>query len=295
MVARGGGQPEDVEVVTADLSDDAGWSEAVNGCRYVLHLASPFPTASPKDPEELVRPARDGALRVLRASREAGVERVVLTSSFAAIGYGHSPGVRAFTEADWTDPDAPGVRAYTRSKTLAERAAWDDVVRHGGPELAVINPVAVFGPVLAADTSSSIEIVRSLLSGRFPGVPRLAFGVVDVRDVADLHLRAMTAPEAAGERFLAVSGDFMTMGQIAGVLRQELGPRASKVPTRTIPDVLIRLAGLVQRELRDFGPELGVLRSVDGSKATRLLGWQPRSREDALVATAESLFDLGLI
>ena len=168
---------------------------AVNGCDYVLHVASPFPNTVPKDENELIIPAREGALRVLRASRDAGVKRVVLTSSFAAMGYGHTPQAAPFNESDWTDPNGNDVMPYTKSKTLAERAAWDFVGREAkGLELAVVNPVGVFGPVLGADYATSILFVQRLMDGALPGLPRMSFGVVDVRDVADLHLRAMTAP-----------------------------------------------------------------------------------------------------
>src|SRR3954471_21844563 len=207
-----------LEVVTADLTADAGWAEAVAGCEYVLHVASPFPLGQPKHEDELIVPAREGALRVLHAARDAGVKRVVLTSSFAAIGYGHKPQSSPFNESSWTEPNGPDVQPYAKSKTLAERAAWDFVTREGGNlELAVVNPVGVFGPVLSADYSTSILLIQRLMDGAMPGCPRLYFGVVDVRDVADLHLRAMTDAAAKGERFFAVSGDFMSILDIAKV------------------------------------------------------------------------------
>src|ERR1700733_11123729 len=205
MLRNGGVEPDGrLSFVTANLTSDTGWAEAVAGCEYVLHVASPLPPAVPKHEDELIVPARDGALRVLRAARDAGVKRVVLTSSFAAVGYGHPPSDRPFSEKDWTDPNGPDVGPYVKSKTLAERAAWDFIAREGGSlELSVVNPVGVFGPVLGPDFSPSIQIVQRLMDGAVPGCPRLSFGVVDVRDVADLHLRAMTDPAAQGERFLA--------------------------------------------------------------------------------------------
>ena len=297
LLKEGGVAPGDrLSFFQADLETDPGWREAVSGCEYVLHVASPFPPTVPRHEDELVRPAREGALRVLRASRDAGVRRVVLTSSFAAIGYGHPPQDAAFDETVWTDPDGDDVQPYVKSKTLAERAAWDFVANDGGGrlELSVVNPVGVFGPVLGADYSTSILLVQRLLDGALPGCPRLHFGVVDVRDVADLHVRAMTHPAARGERFLAVAGDFMSIRDIAGVLKARLGAAARRVPTRQLPNWLVRLSALFDPAVGQIVPELGKRKNATGEKARRLLGWQPRSREDALVATAESLLRLGL-
>ncbi len=278
----------------ADLERDAGWPEAVAGCDFVLHVASPFPLAAPKHEDDLIRPARDGALRVLRAARAAGVKRVVLTSSFAAVGYGHKEQAAPFDETSWTNLEGEGLTAYVKSKTIAERAAWD-FVKEGGPELAVVNPVGVFGPVLGPDTSTSIVIVQRILSGSMPGLPHMTFGVVDVRDVADLHLRAMTDPSAKGERFLAVAGDFVTLREIAQILKARLGDAARRASTRELPDWLVRLASLADSSVRQIVPELGKSKNATSEKAKRLLGWSPRSREDALVATAESLIKLGLV
>jgi nucleoside-diphosphate-sugar epimerase len=297
MLQRGGSEPaERLTFVAADLMSDAGWPAAVSGCEYVLHLASPFPASVPKDENELIVPAREGALRVLRASRDAGVKRVVLTSSFAAIGYGHPEQEAAFTEKDWTNPDGADVMPYTKSKTLAERAAWDFIARDGaGLELAVVNPVAVFGPVLGPDYATSILLVQRMMDGTMPGVPRMCFGMVDVRDVADLHLKAMTDPAAKGERFLAVAGDFMWMVEIAKVLKARLGEAAKRVPTRQLPNWLVRLAALREPAVKQILPELGKWKNATGEKAQRVLGWLPRSREDSVVATAESLVSLGLV
>jgi nucleoside-diphosphate-sugar epimerase len=280
---------------SADLERDAGWPEAVAGCDFVLHVASPFPLAPPKHEDDLIRPARDGALRVLKAARAAGVKRVVLTSSFAAVGYGHREQAAPFDETSWTSLEGEGLSAYVKSKTIAERAAWDFVAREGGPELAVVNPVGVFGPVLGPDTSTSVVIVQRMLDGSIPGLPHMRFGVVDVRDVADLHLRAMTDPRAKGERFLAVAGDFLTLSDIARILKARLGDAARRATTRELPDWLVRLVSLVDSSVRQVVPELGKDRNATADKAKRLLGWSPRSREDALVATAESLIALGLV
>jgi dihydroflavonol-4-reductase len=278
------------------LENDAGWAEAVAGCDYVHHVASPFPSAPPKHEDDLIIPAREGALRVLRASRDAGVKRVVMTSSFAAIGYGHKQRPAAFTEADWTDPNGDDTTAYAKSKTLAERAAWDFIAREGGAlELSVVNPVGVFGPAMGADTSTSILIVQRLMDGDFPGTPKLLFGLVDVRDVADLHLRCMTAPEAKGERFLAVAGDFVSMHEIAMILKRRMGAAASRVPTMQLPNWAVRLVSLFDPAVKLVTLELGKTKNATNEKARRRLGWQPRSNEECIVATAESLVRLGLL
>jgi nucleoside-diphosphate-sugar epimerase len=280
----------------ADLMSDAGWAEAAKGCEYVLHVASPFPPNVPKDEDELIVPAREGTLRVLKAARDADAKRVVLTSSFAAIGYGHEQQAAPFTEKDWTNPNGEGVSPYVKSKTLAERAAWEFIGREGRRlELAVVNPVGVFGPVLSADYATSVLMVQKMMDGELPGCPRLKFGVVDVRDVVDLHLRAMTDPAAKGERFLAVSGDFVWMVEMAKALKSRIGPTAGRVPTRELPDFLVKLAALKDGAVKQIVPELGVEKNATSEKAMRVLGWSPRSREDALVATAESLVRLGLV
>ncbi|MEW1864984.1 aldehyde reductase [Streptomyces sp. NPDC088194] len=283
-----------LDFAVADLGADDGWAEAVAGCAYVLHVASPFPPGEPEHEDDLIVPARDGALRVLRAARDAGVERVVLTSSFGAVGYGHPQTDEPFTEETWTDVEGPGVSAYVKSKTLAERAAWEFAAREGrGTELVVVNPVGVFGPVLGPDYSASIALVRRLLDGGMPGVPRMYFAVVDVRDVADLHLLAMTSPAAAGERFVAAAGDVTSMREIAVLLKERLGADGARVPTRELPDWSVRAAGRVSSAASGTVPHLGTIRRTSSAKARRLLGWSPRSNEEAVLATAESLLRLG--
>ena len=285
-----------LDFVAADLENDKGWAEAAAGCSHVLHVASPFPATIPKDANELIRPARDGTLRVLRAARDAGVTRVVLTSSSAAIAYGHPPQEAPFDETNWTRVEDPSVAPYQKSKTLAERAAWDFIAREGGAlELCSVNPVGIFGPVLGSDFASSIMIIQYLLEGRLPAVPQLSFNMVDVRDVAELHLRAMTHPAAKGERFLAVAGECMAMLDIARLLKERLGGAAKKVPTRQMPNWLLRCAALFDRNVRGIVPELGNIRRTTGAKARRVFDWTPRTNEESILASAESLLRLGLV
>ena len=297
MLKQGGAEPGDrLSFAAANLENDDGWAQAVLACDFVLHVASPFPSGVPRDENELIVPAREGALRVLRAARDAGVKRVVLTSSFAAIGYGHAQQSTPFDETSWTDASGGDVRAYVKSKTLAERAAWDFIAREGGAlELSVINPVAVFGPALGGDLSTSVVLVQRLMDGAVPGCPRISFGVVDVRDVADLHLRAMSNPAAKGERFLAVAGDFMSVLEIAKVLKAGMGEAARRAPTRQLPNWLVRLVALRDATAQQITPELGKMKNGTSEKARRVLGWAPRSREEAIVASAESLIRLGLV
>ena len=296
-LARAGAKTLDrLTFVAADLNQDAGWAEAVDGCDYVQHVASPFPLAQPKDENDLIRPAVDGTLRVLRAARDADVKRVVLTSSFAAIGYGHGDQAAAYTEADWTNVDGPAVQPYMKSKTLAERAAWDFIEREGnGLELAVVNPVGIFGPVLNEDLSTSIEIIKRMLEGGLPGAPRLYFGVVDVRDVAGMQIKAMTAPEAKGERFLAVAGDPVSIYDMSVILQQGMGEKAAKAKLRQMPDWLIRVMALFNPLAREAAPRLGIRSAASNAKARELLGWQFRTNEEAIVASAESLIRLGIV
>jgi nucleoside-diphosphate-sugar epimerase len=296
MLKVGGIEPGNrLNVVAADLERDAGWDVAAAGCDYVLHVASPFPMTMPEHEDDLIIPAREGALRLLRAARDAGVKRVVLTSSFAAIGYGLKQQPPRFDESFWTDLDGP-VAPYPKSKTLAERAAWDFVAREGGAlELSVVNPVGVFGPVLGRDYSTSILIVQRLMDGSLPGCPQVYFGIVDVRDVAALHLQAMTHPSAKGERFLAVAGNCLSILDIAKLLKARMGSAARRVPARQLPNWLVKLAAMRDRSIRQIVPELGKIKNASHEKATRLLGWQPRSSEEAILATAESLIRLRLL
>jgi len=289
MIESERGSGDGLSIVEADLNSDDGWEQAVGGCDYVLHVASPFPTSQPKDPDELIVPAREGTLRVLRAGLAAGVRRVVVTSSVAAVRNFAGPlPDRPITEEDWTDPDLPGLSPYSRSKTIAERAAWDFAREQGATErLAVVNPSAILGPVMNAHRSSSLQLVERLLAG-MPGMPRLSFSVVDVRDVAELHLLAMSSPEGAGERFLAV-GPSLWISEMAKILREQMGEGVEKVPRRTFPDAFVRLAARFDPGLRSFTGDLGKQVVLSNEKARQRLGWKPRTVQETLVDCATSL------
>jgi dihydroflavonol-4-reductase len=297
LLREGGIDPgERLTFVETDLGQDRNWSEAVAGCTFVLHVASPISLAGGQNEENTIRPAVDGTLRVLRAARDAGVKRVVVTSSFAAVGYSGKSGREPFTEEDWTDPSVGGLSAYVRSKAIAEKAAWDFVRAEApGLELTTVNPTAIFGPSLGPDISSAFEILQGLLEGRIKACPRIDLSVVDVRDVADLHLRAMTAPAAAGQRFLATSGEVLSLPAIAALLRARLGDAAARVPTRALPNLLVRVLALFRPPLRPVAQQLGKRKEASNAKARQVLGWKPRGAEEAILASARSLLYYGLI
>ncbi len=277
----------------ADLTSDAGWDAATAGCDYVLHVASPLGVAEPKDPNVLIVPAREGAKRAISAAIKAGVKRVVMTSSVAAC-HKSDDGDYTADETVWTDLKKPN-SAYTQSKTIAERAAWDLIAASGGvTTLATVNPSLVLAPVLSGDFSESVQVVQRLLNGKVPGIPRLGFNVVDARDVADLHIRAMTAPEAAGQRFIA-AGKFEWMADMANMLRANLGSAAAKVPTRKVPDFVLRLVALFDKDLGAVTPSLGQKHDYSSAKAQSLLGWRPRPTLDTVIETARSLVAEGQV
>lgn len=283
--------------VQADLNSDDGWADAVAGCSAVVHMASPFPLASPKHEDELIIPAREGTLRVLKAAKAAGVKRVVLTSSFAAIGYGQKPGLSPIlTEADWTDTNSPDNSAYTKSKTLAERAAWDYVAGEGQSlELVVINPALVLGPLMDGDAGASVSLLVKILQGAFPGYPKMGFGIVDVRDVAAYHARAVTADGVAGQRFIA-SNNFMWMGDLVRTLKEGLPKQHTRrLPKFPLPNFMVRLAALTDRDVRDNLYELGKTRRMDGSKAPKTFGLNPRTSATAALDCAKDLIARGLV
>lgn len=284
-----------LEIVPADLNSDAPWAKAVSGCRYVLHVASPFPPKQPRDANELITPAREGTLRVLKAAMEANVERVVLTSSVVAMAYPPGEAPEVATEALWTDPEHPFATPYIKSKTLAESAAWDLVENSGRKNLlAVIAPSTILGPVLTKDFSYSVQIVARMLNGSMPGIPRLGFNFVDVRDVAELHLRAMTTETAGGERYL-VSEEFHWLDEIAAILKESLGKDAKRVPRMRVPDFMVKLMAKFDPSLRSVVNELGRKRVVSSLKARETFGWSPRPFQRTVVDCATSLIWAGAV
>lgn len=286
-----------LELVAADLTDDAGWAEAVRGCRFVLHMASPLPARPPKNPDDLIVPARDGALRVLAAAVAERVERVVMTSSVAAVLYGHArDGSRHYDENDWSKL-TDEVGAYEKSKTIAERAAWDYI--EGLPqaqriEFCTINPGLVLGPILSADFSASGELVRKLMKREMPGCPDVGWAVVDVRDVADAHVAAMTTPAAAGQRFV-VAIEHASMLEVAAILSRAFADRGYKAPQRRLPGWLLKLVATWDKTAGLAVQELGKRQDLSNRRARDVLGWNPRSLDDMVVAMGESMIKLGVV
>ena len=287
---------EGLTFIECELTKDDNWEAAAKDCDFILHVASPLTLAAPKDKNEMIKPAVEGTLRVMKAARECGVKRVVMTSNFGAVGYSHTDTSKVITETSWTNPGEKNLSPYNQSKVLAERAAWDFIRREGGGlELSVINPVGIFGPSLSADLSSGFQLLNRVLDGTMKSIPNITLGIVDVRDVADLHLRAMTNPAAKGERFLAVAGATMSLPEIAALFIDKLGETAKKVSAKKLPDWQVRLAAIFNPVARNLAPMLSRYRDASNEKAKKLLGWQPRSNEEALLATAASLVHFGFI
>ena len=288
-------QFDNLKFIEADLTRDANWDEAVKDCDYVLHIASPIYLRVPKDENEMIKPAVEGTFRVLEAARDAGVKRVVMTSNFGAVGYSHKDSTTLITEESWTNPNEKGLSAYNKPKVLAERAAWDFIKTEGGGlELSVINPMGIFGPSFNDDLSSGFELLKNLLDGSMKAIPNLVLGIVDVRDVADLHIRAMTNPTANGQRFIALSGGTMSLPQIALFLKNKIPDAAKNASTRTLPDWVVRLAALFSPKAKAIAPLLGINRNASNEKARKILGLQPRTNEGAILAAAESLLKYNL-
>lgn len=283
--------------VVADLLHDANWMEAVRDCRYVLHVASPVFFGPPENESEQIKPAIEGTLRVLKAARDGGVQRVVLTSSFGALGFSHTDTRTETTEADWTDPQLKGLSPYEKSKGLAERAAWDFIKKEGGSlELSVINPVAILGPSLGPHVSGSFDLLKHLLDGSMKAVPNIPLNVVDVRDVADLHIRAMTTPTAKGQRFIATADGQISLPEIAQLLRREFPNVSARVSTKTMPNWMVRVAALFNWQARSGAMLLKVNRRVSNAKARRVLGWQPiTTTTQAIAASVASIERYGLV
>jgi len=283
--------------IETDLTKDNNWGEAVKGCKYVLHVASPIASTMPKDDNDMIRPAVDGTLRVLKAARAAGVKRVVLTSNFGAIGYSHKDPNTVITEQEWTNPDQKDLSAYSRSKVLAELAAWDFINKEGGDlELSVINPVFILGPSLGPDSPSGFDLLNMLLSGKMKSVPNIPFNIIDVRDVADLHIRAMTNPDAKGQRFLAMAGGKITMPEIALLLKNKMPGVASKVSAKKLPNWVIFIAALFNKQAKEVAHLLKVSRSLSNTKVKKVLGWTPMANnEEAIIASVESMVKFGTV
>ena len=293
-----GGTPETLKFFAADLMSDAGWAEAMAGCSHVCHMASPFPAGVPKDENDLIVPAREGALRALRFAKAAGVTRFVMTSSAAAIAYGHPAGKIQYDENDWTNVDAPGVQPYVKSKTIAERAARNWVASEGGTlEYCAVCPVLVLGPVQGADFAASVEPVQRLLDGSVPALPDVGFSIVDLRDIAALHVLALEAPadKVKDGRFLGCSGPFFKFADVAKVLRDALGPQARKVPTRRMPAWGVRVLALFMPAAKQLLGEVGRTRATSSAHAQSVLGWQPRPPEQSIIDCARSLIEHGVV
>lgn len=288
------GSIERFSLVAADLTADEGWAAAVAGCSHVCHVASPLPAAAPKDPQELIGPARDGTLRVLRAAAAGGAQRVVLTSSIAAILYGVDRRGRVFTEADWSNPDDRRIGTYERSKTLAELAAWEFIASPAanGMELTTINPGLVLGPMLGDAPSTSIESVRKLLARELPACPDLVYSFVDVRDVAAAHVAALTTPDAAGRRHLC-GLDGASLREVAAILAEAYNPRGYRVPTGRLPGFALRIAALYDKTAAMTLHDLGQPHRIDNTRIRELLGRPLRDLRTMTLDTAASLVEYG--
>lgn len=280
-----------LQFIEADLTKDANWNEAVRGCEYVLLVASPVFFHLPKAENEVIQSIINGTLRVLKAARNAGVKRVVMTSSFGAVGFSNKNINTETTEANWTDPNEKGLSAYEKSKVSAELAAWDFIKKEGGNlELTTINPVAILGPSLSAHLSGSFAILTQLLDGSMKAVPNMPLNIVDVRDVADLHIRAMTNPQANGQRFIASAGGKTSMPEIASLLKNKMPDVSKKVSTRILPDWLLHFAALFNEHAKHAVPLLSVNRNVSNEKARKILGWTPiANNEETILASMESI------
>ncbi len=279
-----------LDFIEADLTDDKNWTNAMTDCHYVLHIASPIFLRLPKNEDEMIRPAVDGTLRVLKAARDSGVKRVVMTSNFGAVGYSHKDKSTVITEESWTDPNEKGLSTYNKSKVLAEQAAWNFIKTEGSSlELSVINPMGIFGPSLTPDLSSGFEMLKKLLDGSMKAIPDIRLGIVDVRDVALLHILAMENPAAKGQRFLALAGGTMSLMEIVNFLKEKMPYVTAKAPSKSLPTFIIRLTALFNKQAKAILPLVGIYRNASNEKAKTMLGWNPRSNEEAITATVISL------
>jgi nucleoside-diphosphate-sugar epimerase len=279
--------------IEADLSKDNNWDAAMHGCTYVLHVASP--TTHTKNEADMINPAVDGVLRVLAAAKKAGISRVVLTSSFGALGFSNKDRNSITTEANWTNPNDKGLAPYEKSKALAERAAWD-FAKTSGIELAVINPVAVLGPSLGPSSSPSLGLIKALINASMKAIPNIPLNIVDVRDVADLHVRAMTTPQAAGQRFIASADGEISLPEIAALLKAKKPGISQKIPAGTMPNWVLRIAALFNPQAKQALLLTTVNRRIDNTKAKKILGWTPiADKEAAILAAVDTMIKFGMI
>lgn len=285
-----------LEFAYVDLSKDDGWREAVHGCDSVIHTAAPYPIENPKDANELILPIRDGTLRVLRAAQAEGIRRVVLLSNIGSVIDGHQGENRLFDENDWTDVDKCR-NTYHTAKTLSERAAWDFVQsseNHSQMEMVVINPSGVFGPVLDDHRHTSVEWIRTLMRAEVPGLPRILVPLVDVRDLVDMLTKAMTLPEAAGKRFICHAAE-VPLPELAGILCKNFARRGYRIPTRVLPDLLIRFMALFNPKVKAVASILNWNFHLSTDRARAVFGWQPRPYQQSIIEMAESLIQYGLV
>lgn len=282
--------------IEAELTKDDNWKAAMQGCTYVLSVASPVFFEKPENEEEAILPAVEGIRRVLKFAKQAGIKRVVMTSNFGAVGFSQTDKTRATTEEDWTDVNLKGLSVYEKSKILAEKAAWDLIRTEGGPELVTINAVAIYGPSLDAHISGSFHLLTNLLNGSMKLVPNIPLNVVDVRDVADLHIRAMIVPKAKGQRFIATADGQITLPEIASLLKKRMPEVSGKVSTWKLPDLLVRLAASFTAKAREGIVFLNMNRNVSNAKAKKVLGWKPiATQEETILAAVQSMVKFNLI
>ena len=288
---------DNLTFIEADLTKDANWNEAAKSCNYVLLVASPVFFHLPKNENEVIQPVVDGTLRVLKAARNAGVKRVVMTSSFGAVGFSNKNQNSETTEADWTNPNQKGLSAYEKSKVLAERAAWDFIKKEGGSlELTAINPVAILGPSLNNHLSGSFGILTHLLDGSMKAVPNIPLNIVDVRDVADIHIRAMKNPDANGQRFIASADGKISMPDIASFLKEKMPEVSAKVSAKTLANWVLHFAALFNDQAKHAAPLLSVNRNVSNEKANKMLGWKPvANNEETIITSVKSMIKFGII
>ncbi|MCV9926558.1 aldehyde reductase [Flavobacterium sp. LS1R49] len=285
---------DNLSFIVTDLTSDQNWDEAVKDCYYILHVVSPIFLRVPKHEDGIIKPAVEGTLRVLKAARNAGVKRVVMTSNFSAVGYSHKDKTTLITEADWTDPNEKGLSIFNKSKVLAEKAAWDFIEKEGGTlELSVINPMGIFGPSLNPILSSGFQLFKGLIDGSAKSIPNINFYIVDVRDLADLHIRAMTNPAANGQRFLALGGENISLLEISKLLKIKMPEVTKHATSKTRPDWIVHLKALFNEREKTIASLVGVYHNASNEKAKKLLGWNPRSNEEAILATTKSILEFG--